>query len=84
LSRHINKTTEMKHSGTVFEKNLSTGYYNRGQGSTMASTGGQDATNKAPDMMVNEKLANEATLRGEIHGMEVAEVSSRNESKGWR
>jgi hypothetical protein len=69
----------MKHSGTVFEKNLSTGYYNRGQGSTMASTGGQDTSNKAPDMMVNEKLANEASLRGEIHVMEVCSVSSRKE-----
>lgn len=38
----------------------------------MASTGGQDQSKQIPDMMVNEKLANEATLRGEIHVMEVA------------
>lgn len=64
----------MKHAGTVYEKNLSTGYYNRGQSSTMASTGGQETATKVPDLMVNEKLANEATVRGDIHGMEVIPV----------
>lgn len=44
----------------------------------MASTGAPDKSKQIPDMMVNEKLANEATLRGEIHVMEVRLLNSRN------
>lgn len=65
----------MKGSGAIFEKTLSTGYNNKGQASTMASTtGGPADASKIPDMTANEKLANEATLRGEIHSMEVAKT----------
>lgn len=46
----------------------------------MASTNANfDQTNKIPDMTVNEKLANEATLRGEIHTMEVESTLQRIE-----
>jgi hypothetical protein len=70
----------MKNTTPIFEKTLSTGYNNRGQASTMASTNANfDQTNKIPDMTVNEKLANEATLRGEIHTMEVESTLQRIE-----
>src|SRR3990167_30165 len=72
----------MKGTGAIFEKTLSTGYNNKGQASTMAgSTGGMGDASKIPDMTANEKLANEATLRGEIHSMEVSCSSTAGKSQ---
>ena len=60
-----------KGNTAIYEKTLSTGFNNKGGASTMATTAGLDQNSKIPDMTPKEKLSNEATLRGEIHVMEV-------------
>ncbi len=72
-----------KGNTAIYEKTLSTGFNNKGATNTMSTTAGLDQTTKIPDMTVNEKLANEATLRGEIHVMEVSSCLNRKESRRW-
>jgi hypothetical protein len=60
----------INNSNQIFQKSLSTGYNNKGtMGSTLANT--KESTAKQLEMTANEKLANESSLRGEIHSMEV-------------